>query len=85
MQVNDLMLSDNSLNVKFEYFALLFHPFLALFHYLWDGYVVVFGVDEEVVMEGVGKHIGLHEIQSVLFVVFVLVEFNSALFWFCQT
>jgi len=36
-------------------------------------------------MEGVGKHIGLHEVQSVLFIVFVLVEFNSALFWFCQT
>lgn len=69
-----LVVSKDEINVLLQYLLLLSYPFLAHLHDLGNSYVVVFRVQQNVVVEGIWVDVGLDKVQPVLLVLLVLRE-----------
>lgn len=73
------MVAEDEVDVLLQHLPLLFYPLLADLHDLGDGDVVVLGVQDDVVVQGVGVDVGLDEVQPVLLVLLVLRELYTEL------
>lgn len=74
-----LVVSEDEINMLLQYLLLLSYPFLAHLHDLGNSYIVVFRVQQDVVVERVRVDVGLDKVEPVLLVLLVLREFYTIL------